>query len=105
MAPLSHTPQAQVLVDAKAYTDKKIQELSYTDTEVAKSIVTAVNEQNGIITTTRKPLTDIAWSGEVADLKQTDTIIVLDCGTSAEFQAGQAAMTLDEGQLDNTGLE
>ena len=100
MAPLTYAA-AQVLVDAKAYTDKKIQELSYTDTEITKSVVTAVNEQNGVITTTRKPLTDIAWSGEVIDLKQTDTTIILNCGTSAD----QAVMILDEGQLDNTILK
>ena len=71
---------------AKKYADDqlkaKVEALDYADTEVEKNVVTAVNETDGVIAVTRKPLANIAWSGEVNDLKQTDTIIVFNCGNS-----------------------
>ena len=71
---------------AKKYADDqlkaKVEALDYADAEVAKNVVTAVSETDGVIAVTRKPLADIAWSGEVKDLKQTDTVIVFNCGNS-----------------------
>lgn len=80
---------AQALADAKTYSDAqlkaKVEALDYADTAVEKNVVTAVNETDGVIAVTRAPLADIAWSGEVKDLKQTDTVLILDCGDSSDF--------------------
>lgn len=59
-----------------------VQSLAKADAEVEKNVVTAVSQTNGVVSVTRAPLADIAWSGEVKNLKQTDTIIVLNCGNS-----------------------
>lgn len=71
---------------AKKYADEqlkaKIEGLDYTDAAVEKNVVTAVSEADGVIAVTRAPLADIAWSGEVKDLKQTETVIILNCGNS-----------------------
>ena len=71
---------------AKKYADDqlkaKVEALDYADAEVEKNVVTAVSETDGVIAVTRKPLADIAWSGEVKDLKQTDTVLILNCGNS-----------------------
>lgn len=73
--------------NAKNYTDAqlkdKIESLDYTDAAVEKNVVTAVSEADGVIAVTRAPLADVAWSGEVKDLKQTDTVLVFNCGNSA----------------------
>lgn len=83
---------AQALADAKTYTNGKIESLDYNDTEVAKNVVTAVSQADGVIAVTRKPLADIAWSGEVKDLKQTDTVIVFNCGNSFVDTANEFVM-------------
>lgn len=80
---------AQALVDAKAYADaerqKAIQALDKADAAVEKNVVTAVSETDGVISVTRKPLADIAWSGSVADLVQPDDVIlVFDCGSATK---------------------
>lgn len=78
---------ATALSDAKTYADNKVQTaingLDKADSAVEKNVVTAVSQTDGVISVTRAPLADIAWSGEAKDLKQTDTILVLNCGSSS----------------------
>lgn len=78
---------ATALSDAKTYADNKVQTaingLDKADSVVEKNVVTAVSQTDGVISVTRAPLADIAWSGEAKDLKQTDTILVLNCGSSS----------------------
>ena len=87
---------AQALADAKTYSDAqlkaKVEALDYADTAVEKNVVTAVNETDGVIAVTRAPLADIAWSGEVKDLKQTDTVLVFNCGNSQIGTANEFVM-------------
>lgn len=87
---------ATALANAKSYADAqikaKVESLDYTDAAVAKNVVTAVSEADGVIAVTRAPLADIAWSGEVSDLKQTDTVIVLNCGNSKVGTADEFTM-------------
>lgn len=83
---------AQALTDAKAYTDEQIQGLDVTDTAVEKNVVTAVSQTDGAISVTRAPLADIAWSGDVKDLKQTDTVLVFNCGNSQIGTANEFVM-------------
>ena len=83
---------AQALTDAKAYTDEQIQGLDVTDTAVEKNVVTAVSQTDGAISVTRAPLADVAWSGEVKDLKQTDTVLVFNCGNSQIGTANEFVM-------------
>lgn len=87
---------AQALTDAKDYSDAqlkaKVESLDYTDTEVENNVVTAVSEADGVIAVTRKPLADVAWSGEVKDLKQTDTVLILNCGNSQVDTANEFVM-------------
>ena len=87
---------AQALADAKTYSDaqlkSKVESLDYTDTAVDKEVVTAVNETDGVIAVTRAPLADVAWSGEVKDLKQTDTVLILNCGNSQVGTANEFVM-------------
>ena len=87
---------AKALADAKEYSDGKldtaIKALDYADTEVEKNVVTAVSEADGVIAVTRKPLADIAWSGNVNDLQQTEgEYIVLYCGNSFVGAANEFA--------------
>lgn len=78
---------ATALSDAKTYADNKVQTaingLDKADSAVEKNVVTAVSQTDGVISVTRAPLAEIAWSGEAKDLKQTDTILVLNCGSSS----------------------
>lgn len=87
---------AQALTDAKAYSDAqlkaKVESLDYTDAAVEKNVVTAVSEADGVIAVTRAPLAEVAWSGEVKDLKQTDTVLVLNCGNSQVGTANEFVM-------------
>lgn len=74
---------------AKGYADaeilKAVQALDKADAEVAKNVVTAVSEEDGVISVTRKPLADIAWSGSVNDLVQPEEVIlVFDCGSATK---------------------
>lgn len=81
---------------AKKYADDqlkaKVEALDYADAAVEKNVVTAVSETDGVIAVTRAPLADIAWSGEVKDLKQTDTILVFNCGNSQVGTANEFVM-------------
>ena len=83
---------AQALTDAKAYTDEQIKGLDVTDAAVEKNVVTAVSQADGAISVTRAPLADVAWSGEVKDLKQTDTVLVFNCGNSQVGTANEFVM-------------
>lgn len=80
---------AQALVDAKAYTDTEIdtaiQALDKTDEAVEKQVVTAVSQEDGIVAVTRAQLADVAWTGNVNDLLQTEgDVLVFDCGSSTK---------------------
>ena len=81
---------------AKKYADDqlkaKVEALNYADAAVEKNVVTAVSETDGVIAVTRAPLADIAWSGEVKDLKQTDTVLVFNCGNSQIGTANEFVM-------------
>ena len=74
---------AAALTNARNYIDQKILDLDYSDAEVAKNVVTAVSEADGVINVTRKPLADIAWSGNVNDLVQTTgDVLIFNCGSA-----------------------
>lgn len=75
---------AQALTDAKAYADKKVEDLDYDDAEVAKNFVTEVKQTDGAIAVKRAPVADIALTGNVNDLVQnTGDVLVFNCGNSA----------------------
>jgi ribosomal protein S18 len=75
---------AQALTDAKAYADKKVEDLDYEDAEVAKNFVTEVKQTDGAIAVKRAPVADIALTGNVNDLIQTTgDVLVFNCGNSA----------------------
>lgn len=78
--------------NAKAYVDEQINGLDVADAAVEKNVVTAVSQADGAISVTRAPLADIAWSGEVKDLKQTDTVLVFNCGNSQIGTANEFVM-------------
>lgn len=48
---------SKALEDAKAYTDEKVAALDFTDTAVAGQYVDSVNETDGVVSVTRKPIT------------------------------------------------
>ena len=82
---------------AKTYADNKVQAaingLDKPDSAVAKNVVTAVSQNDGIITVTRAPLADIAWSGNVNDLQQTaGDYLVFNCGNSKIGTADEFVM-------------
>lgn len=79
----------QALADAKADAASQIETavtgLAKADDAVEKNVVTAVSQEQGIISVTRAPLSDIAWSGNVKDLKQDEgDVLVFYCGTATE---------------------
>lgn len=79
---------AQALADAKAHTQTAIEALDSSIAEESNKAITGFEIKDGVIdanTVKKVSLADIATSGEVKDLKQTDTVIILNCGTSAEF--------------------
>ena len=76
--------------------------LDYNDVAIEKNFVTEVKQADGAIAVKRAPVADIALTGNVTDLVQTDgNILILNCGTSD----GERITALDEATLGNTILE
>ena len=76
--------------------------LDYNDVAIEKNFVTEVKQADGAIAVKRAPIADIALTGNITDLVQTDgNILILNCGTSD----GERVTVLDEATLDNTILE
>ena len=78
---------AKALEDAKKYTDDEldtaVKALAYADTAVEKQVVTAVSETDGVIAVERAQLADVAWTGNVNDLIQTEgDVLVFNCGSA-----------------------
>ena len=92
------TDAAAKLEEAKQYAQTQAQEkiaaLKKEDSPVAGQVVSAVSQENGVITVTRRALSSsdipdlapIATSGNVNDLTQSsDDVLVFYCGTASEL--------------------
>lgn len=80
---------AQALEDAQDYADDKLEEamlaLKAEDEAVEDNVVTAVAQENGVISVTRAPLSRLAWTGNVNDLQQSEgDVLVFYCGTASD---------------------
>lgn len=84
---------AKALTDAKAYTDQQIQGLDNTDAAVEKNFVTEVKQTDGAVVVKRAPVADIALTGNVNDLIQTEgDYLIFNCGNSAVGTADEFKM-------------
>lgn len=88
---------AQALADAKTYSDAqlkaKVESLDYADAAVEKQFVTEVSEADGVIAVKRAAVADIALTGNVNDLVQSEgDYLVFNCGNSQVGTANEFVM-------------